>query len=1088
MTRRKNFTLIALAGIALLGMQSLQAQLTTATLSGTVADTTGAVIPGVSVSVLQVETGTSRDAVTDDEGRYRVPLLDPGEYEIQAELTGFRTAVRTGITLTVGDRVVVDLTLSVGEISERVVVEGEAPLVQTTDTTLSGLVDTKKIRDLPLNGRSFEQLALLQTGVTVVRHTLAGSVSGTGLKFSVAGSRPGSNNFMLDGMNINDAAGATPGSAAGNNLGVESIREFKVLTNTYSAAYGRNTGGVVNIVTKSGTNQWHGSVFEFHRNSALDARNFFDRDPENPLERSDPPSFKRNQFGFTLGGPIKEDSTFIFGSYEGLREGLGLSNAAIVPNAAARPDSSGNAMLPEFDSNGLPTGGTIIVPVDPLIPTYLDFYPLPNDVDFGDGTGRFLSSPTKITNEDYFSIRFDHQLSDRNSLFARYSFQEADVIEPDSLEVFDTLFQSRSQSLVVEAKTIVSPTFINTLRFGGSRSFLERGSDDINGSPPPWIPGHDFGKIQFGTAGGASLAAITNLGTANPELFPYTSQTYSDDINWTRGSHGIQAGVAITRIQNNATVFGTGFNGQYLFDNLEEFLRARAARFESEAPGSNGRFGWRQTFVGLYIQDDFRFSPTLTFNLGFRLEWVNQITESGGRQAALLDLSDPAYTVGAPLFDQTSPQYQPRIGIAWDPFGNGKTAIRAGAGIFHDQLLGFWYNLAASNLNPFVVNGNVGPPVPFPDAFDSVAGGTPTVLSLEPQPNVPTKIQYNFNIEQELFPNTVLTVAYVGSRGTFLPRAAGANTSVPVILDDGSKFWPVPWFVTGRRNPDFFLMVDTKNDVNSFYNALQVSLNRRFSNSLQYQFAYNYSHSIDDGSQQLGSEAQNAPMNHTQHDNRKADRSHSTFDLRHNFTANASYDLPFGAGQSYGSGTSGLASKLISGWQVNTIISVANGTPRTIQVGYNNTTNGDFLQPERPDLVPGMSNSPIEGSTEGCGTIAAGTPLGTPDLYFDPCAFTLPQRGTFGDLARSSVIGPGYANVDLAFTKDTTFGDSAVNVQFRAEFFNIFNRTNFDLPDPIMFLANPNPFLPGTRRGAAGTISRTITTSRQIQFALKIIF
>ncbi|MEE8592327.1 MAG: carboxypeptidase regulatory-like domain-containing protein, partial [Spirochaetia bacterium] len=238
MTRRKTFTLIALAGIALLGMQATQAQLTTATISGTVADTTGAVIPGVSVSVLQVETGTSRDAVSDDEGRYRVPLLDPGEYEVQAELTGFRTAVRSGITLTVGDRTVVDLTLSVGEISERVVVEGEAPLVQTTDTTLSGLVDTKKIRDLPLNGRSFEQLALLQTGVTVVRHTLSGSTTGTGMKFSVAGSRAGSNNFMLDGVNINDASGGTPGSAAGNNLGVESIREFKVLTNTYSATYG----------------------------------------------------------------------------------------------------------------------------------------------------------------------------------------------------------------------------------------------------------------------------------------------------------------------------------------------------------------------------------------------------------------------------------------------------------------------------------------------------------------------------------------------------------------------------------------------------------------------------------------------------------------------------------------------------------------------------------------------------------------------------------------------------------------------------------------------------------------------------------
>jgi len=685
------FRLIALTGIVILGMQATQGQLTTATISGTVADVTGAVIPGVSISVLQVETGTERSAVTDDEGRFRVPLLDPGDYEVQAELTGFQTAVRSGLTLAVGDRVVVNLTLNVGEISERVVVEGAAPLVQTTDTTLSGLVDTKKIRDLPLNGRSFDQLALIQTGVTVVRHTLKSSLSGTGTKFSVGGSRPGANNFVLDGVTVNDGSNATPGSSAGNNLGVESIREFKVLTNTYSAAHGRNSGGVINIVTKSGTNEWHGSVFEFHRNSALDAKNFFD-----PLDVDIPP-FKRNQFGFTLGGPIQEDKTFIFGNYEGLRESLGLSNLAIVANEDAR-----NGILPNLATP---------IQVDEASQVYLGFIPLPNGRDFGDGTGEFFNSPTKTTREDYFVVRFDHQFSDRNSLFARYSFQQAEIFIPDSLDVFETLFESRSQSLAVEHKAIISPTFINTLRFGGSRSFLERASLEISGGPPTFIPGRPFGKIVFGTAGGVSAQAITTLGTENPELFPYTSQAYSDDINWTRGSHGIQAGGSIVRIQNNATVFGTGANGQYQFPDLESFLRGIPDRLSAETVDSNDRRGWRQTHVGLYIQDDFRYSPNLTFNLGFRLEWVTQITEAAGRQSNLLNLvSDTEFTLGEPLFDNTGPQYQPRIGIAWDPFGNGQTAIRAGAGIYHDQLVAYWYSLAASNLLPFVVNANLDPP------------------------------------------------------------------------------------------------------------------------------------------------------------------------------------------------------------------------------------------------------------------------------------------------------------------------------------------------------------------------------------------
>lgn len=1047
-------TMVTVITVTMLGISTVQAQIRTAIISGTVTDTSGGIIPGVSISVRNVETGIARTAVTDDSGRYVVPLLDPGSYEIQAELVGFKTEVRSGITLEVGRSALVDFTLSVGEISERVVVEGEAPLVQTADSTISGLVDSKKIRDLPLNGRSYVQLALLQPGVTVIRSTLNTALSGRGTKFSVAGSRPGSNNFVLDGVTINDGSNQTPGSAGDQNLGVESIREFKVLTNTYSAAYGRNTGAVVIVVTKSGTNQWHGSVFEFHRNSELDAKNFFD-----PLDE-DIPSFKRNQFGATLGGPLKKDKTFFFFNYEGLREGLGLSNIAIVPNALSR-----EGILPDPNN----PGGTRTVQVADSVKPFLDFFPIPNGRDFGDATGEFISSPNRITNEDFVTARFDHQFNDRNSIFVRYTFDEGEQFTPDELLAFETVFRNTNQSAVVEYKTIISPTLINTARFGFNRALLTSDSSPINGSgPPTLIAGRPFGKIRFGQAQ-SGPAPIATLGTANPELFPYTTQTYSDDINWTTGDHMIQSGLSITRIQNNNVVSGTGVYGNFLFNNVEDFITARPFQFSADSADSNRHRGWRQTLIGLYVQDNFRLSPRLTLNLGFRLEFLTEISETAGRTSQLLNKSDPEFTVGAPLFDQTSPQFQPRIGFAYDPIGDGKTVVRAGFGIFHDQPVAFWYALAGSNLLPFTSTdtlrgvGNV----PFPDAFDALAGGLPTAITLDPEPDAPTKLHYNLNIERQIGTDTVVSIAYVGSRGTHLPRAGDALGPIPEIRPDGSKFFSRPFLP--RRNPSFGFNLDTTNDGNAFYNALQVGVTRRFNKSLQYQFSYTYSHSIDDGSQMLGSEAQNAPQNVTQHDNRKADRSASTFDVRNNFVANATWDLPFGTGQRWGSSHTGVASKLISGWQLNSIVTLANGTPQTLLIGFNNSNNGDFLLPERPDLVSGRDNNPT---------------LGGPDQFFDPTAFVLPEPGTFGDLARTTIIGPGFASVDVAVTKNTQIlsGDRPVDIQFRAEFFNLFNRANFDLPDPTLFDASRQ------RRGAAGRITRTTTTSRQIQFGVKILF
>jgi hypothetical protein len=1083
--------LIALIGVMILGTSTLEAQLTTATLSGTVTDASGGVIPGASVSVLHVETGSVRSTVSDDEGRYRVPLLQPGSYEVSAELVGFQTAVRSGITLQVGGRAVIDLSLNVGEITERVVVQGEAPLVETTDTTLSGLVDDKKIRDLPLNGRSFEDLAVLQPGVSIYRHAETDSTVGTGTKFSVGGSRPAHNNFMLDGLAINDAASSSPGSAGGNNLGVESIREFKVLTNTYSAAYGRNSGATINVVTKSGTNQLHGSLFGFHRNSVFDARNFFDADPANPNERADPPSFKRNQFGFSLGGPIKQDKTFIFGNYEGLREGKGLTNIAIVSNDDARA-----GFIPTFDANGNPildpNGDPVLrqiedprgnpVPVDPSVEPFLAFFPHVNGRDFGDGTGEFLSSPTRVTNEDYFVIRFDHEFNENNSFFARYSFSDGEQITPDSLVAFQTEFTSRNQSYVMEERTIISPTFINTARVGFSRNALRIESACITSCPDTFIAGRQFGKFRFGQAQ-SGPAPVTTYGTENPALAPYTTYQFGDDINLNRGAHAIQAGATVTRIQNNTVIKGTSTNGSYVFNSLENFLTAYPDQFGADTPLTNRHRGWRQTHVGFYIQDDFNYSPQLTFNLGLRWEFVTEISEVNGRQSQLVNRSDSEFKLDAPLFNFTGHQIQPRIGIAWDPRGDGKTAIRAGAGIFHNQLVAYWYNLAGSSLNPFSKSITLFPfspvvpnfRIPFPDAFDLIGETTtPTILPVDPEADVPMVIHYNLNIQQELTTDTVLTVGYVGSRGTHLPRASDGNPNVFSIDPDGSKRWRPVGFLP-RINRNFNLSLSTVNDVNSFYNSLQVGLNKRFSNNFQYQISYTWAHSIDDGSQQLGSEGRTSPQNHTDIDNRKKDRGHSIFDVRNNFVANATFDLPFGPGERWGSSTTGFAAGLVSGWQINAIVAIADGSPVSVINGFRRSNNGDFLNPGRPDLVPGADNNPV---------------LGGPDRYYDSSSFVIQEAGTLGDLARTTLIGPGYANLDFAITKETELagGDQPVNLQFRAEFFNILNRANFGFPDPTLFEQPAVNTDTPLRRGAAGRITKTVQDSRQIQFGLKIIF
>ncbi len=618
MIRKSSNLVLALFCLIFAG-QTAPAQVTTATIIGTVKDTTGAFIPGASITIKNLDTGITRTLVSDDQGRYHAPNLSLGNYEVQASLAGFQTEVRSGVVLTVGREAVIDFSLKVGEITEKVTVLGEAPLVETTKSGIAGLIESKQIKDLPLNGRDFIQLSTLHAGVVSVRTGDSNQSRGFGVKLSIGGARPSQNRFLLDGSDINDTAGATPGSAAGVMLGVDTLREFQVLTNAYSAEYGKSAGGVVIAVTRAGTNEFHGTAFEFHRNDNLDARNFFDR--------GDPPEFKRNQFGFSFGGPIAKDRSFFFGSYEGLRERLGVTRIARVPDLSVRNSPR----------------------ISPIIAPYLNLYPLPNGRSFGRGIAEFITTESDATNEDFATVRLDHKFSDSNNLFGRYSFDDAERTRPNALQLFTNNQTSRYHYLTIEDTHILSPRLLNTVRFAYNRNT----TSDINITIRQidrslfFVPAHP----QFGGIVVAGLTELSGGGSGfNPRIFRNINVDVLESLTYTVGSHSLKFGFGVTRYHNNNNApFRPG--GRYQFDSIDALLEARASRLESMVPGvSDPVRKWRQWLFGIYFQDDWKATPHLTINLGLRYEFITVPEEADGKSANLRNVPfSTESTVGPPL-------------------------------------------------------------------------------------------------------------------------------------------------------------------------------------------------------------------------------------------------------------------------------------------------------------------------------------------------------------------------------------------------------------------------------------------------------
>ena len=1014
---------------------ALRAQTASGTISGVVKDETGAVLPGASIVITNTDTSQGRTLVADPSGRYAAPDLPPGPYEVKASLQGFTTVVRSGIRLTVGRDAVVDFLLKLGEIADQVTVVGESPTVDLKSASTGGLIATEQIEGLPLNGRSYVELASLTPGVQLTQTGGQGTSTGFGAKLSVNGSRYTANLFTHDGTNLNDQF-SQAGSASGNVLGVEAVREFQVLTNSFSAEYGHHTGGVINAATKSGTNTVHGSGFEFHRGDSLDSKNYFD---------TAKPPFQRNQYGFSLGGPIVQSKTFFFTTYEALRERLGGTNIFTVPSASVR---SG--------------------PVAAAIKPWLDAYPTPNGAALGTTRGEFRRIDSRRTDEHYGMGRIDQQITNGSQLFVRYTFDDGQVDDPSRLNT-GARIKTRTQYLTAEHTAVRGSSFLNRFQFGFTRSRLDGVDYLLDGMPP--MPRTTFTDIDRGILV-VGVTGLNALGgdTTNPKFHRFNNYQVRESITWNHGAHNVKAGGDVQILQFNLTSDFTSM-GQYTFSSLDNFLIGRVNQFNAVMPGSDATRNLRQKAFGMYVQDDIQARRNLTVQLGIRYEPTTSVTDTRGLLAQLIDFASPTATLNDTtpldaLFKNPSLKtFAPRAGFAWDVMGNGKTAIRGGAGLFYDAILvstPFVQNTAVRVPPYFNRGGLVGSNsfvVNFPDAYTAqraALAGQAQLEGIQYDLDQPYMEKWNVNVQRELPGRTTVEVGYSGSHGNHLVRQVYTNGRVAQTMPDGRLFVAAN---TPLAQPNFSRMRYRVSDATSDYYGITAGVTRRFSNGLQSQVSYTYSKSMDEGASALGGNDFNSEGGGSRYLFSK-DRGLSPFDLRHSFVANVNYTLPFAAS------SAGLKAIAAKAWNVGMLVRMRSGYPFSAISGVDTGLQVQGWAPEYPDLRPGASANPV---------------LGTVDRWFDPSAFVLPAPGYIGTLPRNTIIGPDMKTVDLIVGKNVSIGGKR-DLQFRFECFNLLNRANFGLPQNQVFNAN------GTIREDAGRITTTSTAARQIQLGIKAVW
>jgi carboxypeptidase family protein/TonB-dependent receptor-like protein len=1007
-----------------------------ATVLGTVTDPGGAVIPGAAVQVKNTGTGRVQNTQTDEQGRYTLPDLPIGAYEVQASKPGFQTTVRRGVTLTVGAQAIVDLSLSVGQSQQTVTVEADVSAVDTVSTAVSSYISAKQIEDLPLNGRNFTDLVALIPGVASGSQIGQGGANllyGVEQNFSVSGARSEGQAYLLDSTNIQGFWNHGSGSGVmGTTLGIEGIAEFSVLTNTYSAQFGGN-GAVVNAVTKSGTNDFHGSAYEFLRNSALDARNFFD----GPVK----PSFKQNQFGGSIGGPIKKDKLFFFVNDEELRRSLGQTVVALVPDAAAH--------------QGIVNG--VNVPINAAIKPILDLYPLPT-TNLGNGIGSTTQVDTQTGNENYLLGRIDYTISARDSLFVRYVKDFGDVTMPflgsPLPPRWPEIGSTRNQFATIEWRRVISPSMLNLLRF----SFTRTRETDVQAKPDQASALNFFPDRHQN--GGVNITGLASIGTSifAPLLEVQNKFPLSDDFSWTHKSHSLRIGGAIDRVQSNFQQQGW-WGGFYTFSGISNFLQGIPSLFQGPEPGLTDSYrDFREREFDLYIHDEWKAMPKLTLNLGIRYEFVTNPTTNVHPLNAVTNPPFGTFQRVPNVFadNPATRNFDPRIGVAYDPFGDHKTAIRAGVGVFYNPIRARSY-ASGYYFNPPYALAFV--PLPqFPNPFPGALPPPAQLVGVDYHPNVTPKMyQWNLNIQRQLFESTTITVGYVGSRGLHLYAARDVNPVMPTVVNGVSVFG-VPRGATAgiisnpRLNPAAAALSSAAPVADSSYHSLQVGVNRRFSHGVQSQLSYTWSKCLDDASGTYGLEGGipwSAPLNGS------FDRGRCLFDRPQVFRVSGVYALPF------------KQNILVKGWQMSGGLLAQTGAPWNVIIGFDQS--GSAVANQRPNLV--MDSSSIY--------------TGDINHWVNPAAFTLPAAGTLGNLQRDFLTGPHTVNMDFSLMKETPIKEG-LHMQFRSEFFNLLNHANFGLPNANVFVQAPQGG--GTPNPTFGKITSTTTSSRQIQFAVKLQF
>jgi hypothetical protein len=1075
--------------IVFLSVQA-HAQVAGATLTGTVSDTSGAVIPGAQVSIKNVATGITRNIAADTAGFYAAPNLLPGNYEVTVSALGFATQVRTDINLEVGAQQVLNITMQVGQVTEKVQVTGEAPTVQLATSSISAVVNSTTVRELPLNGRSWTDLAALQPGVDAIQTQGAytsgalRALRGFGAEITVDGARPQQNNYRLDGISINDHANGAPGSVLGGDLGVDAIQEFSVLTSNYSAEYGRTSGGVVNAITRSGTNQFHGGVYEFLRNSALDARNFFDG--------STIPPFRRNQFGAEAGGPIRKDKMFVFGDYEGIRQSKGITYVDTVPSLAAR---MGN----------LSTG---TVTVDPWAAKFLGFYPLPNGPLVGNGDRAiFTFAGQQIVTENFFTVKVDNKFSEKDSLFGTYLFDKTPFTTPDTFDDVVIGSLTKRQFAVLEESHIFSPRLLNSLRIGFHRDFDDYNQlvKDIN----PLAGDHTLETVPGHFAPDLGIPGLPDfLGGigGNHGGFRFNSFQSYDDAFLTKGLHSVKFGVAFERDQDNELSAGGEFPGTFRFGSLADFLTNRPNILLAGITGGSHP-GLRQSILGGYLQDDWRWRPNLTLNLGLRYETSTVPSEVQGKLSNLYALTDSQPHLGNNLFlNPTLRNFEPRVGFAWDPFRNGKTAVRGGFGVF-DSLPLLYVTRYLSGQAPFERVGTARglPPGSFPHgAFALLSPSTLSYVSVERNPPRNYVLQWNLNVQHEITPNLTAMIGYVGSHGVHQTADVDDGDIVLPTRTSAGYLFPNPIGNGTKINPGVGTIRYINWGGNSLFHGLELAISKKMSRGLQAQGAYSWGKSIDTGSASIGGDTFTNGLASLPWYDTKSIRGLSEYNVGRTLVISGTWEVP------YPKSFSGPAAWITKGWQMGGIFKASDGVPFTATFG----TDGDpqglnssdvWAFPNRLNgpgcnalVNPGNPNHYIrDGALPGqasCFTVPSAPsmpfwtancdpmPPGTTGVPFPQC-FNL--RGNSG---RNILIGPGTSNLDFSVFKNNYVKrvSENFNVQFRAELFNILNHANFAVP---VTPNNTDIFdSTGAPTGAAGLLTSTTTTAREIQFALKVIW